>query len=400
MDEVKKLLEDQGKTFESFKEANDKRIKAIEEKGFAPADIVETVSKINADLSQLGKDYDEIVKRANRPETGSEENTKEYRDAMNLFLRSDDPAGLLGIHKKAMNSTSDPDGGFLEIPELDRVIERVVPTISAIGRLAANVTLGNTNKWEKMMKTSGMAMRRVAEGATGGESDTPKYSKVSIEVFPAEVEPWVYQETLDDAYVDLAMDLADEAAIGFAEGAGSEFAIGDGVGKSKGITAYTAVANSNYSWGSVGYIASGSAGAFTTSAPADKIVQLQHSLKQQYRPGAVFLMSDATLATIRQMKDGSGNYYLWQPDPTTGFGGRLLGSPVEIDDNMPTIAANSLSIAYGNINRAYRVVNRAGVKLMRDPYTAKGQVKFNFRKRFGGGIYNFEALKLMKFASS
>jgi HK97 family phage major capsid protein len=251
-----------------------------------------------------------------------------------------------------------------------------------------------------MMKTSGMAMRRVAEGATGGESDTPKYSKVSIEVFPAEVEPWVYQETLDDAYVDLAMDLADEAAIGFAEGAGSEFAIGDGVGKSKGITAYTAVANSNYSWGSVGYIASGSAGAFTTSAPADKIVQLQHSLKQQYRPGAVFLMSDATLATIRQMKDGSGNYYLWQPDPTTGFGGRLLGSPVEIDDNMPTIAANSLSIAYGNINRAYRVVNRAGVKLIRDPYTAKGQVKFNFRKRFGGGIYNFEALKLMKFASS
>jgi len=100
------------------------------------------------------------------------------------------------------------------------------------------------------------------------------------------------------------------------------------------------------------------------------------------------------------MKDGSGSYYLWQPDPLAGFGGRFLGSPVEIDDNMPVIAANSLSIAYGNIPRAYAVVNRAGTTLIRDPYTAKGKTKFNFRRRSGGGIYNFEAIKLMKFAAS
>ncbi len=100
------------------------------------------------------------------------------------------------------------------------------------------------------------------------------------------------------------------------------------------------------------------------------------------------------------MKDGSGSYYLWQSDPTAGFGGRLLGSPVEVDDNMPTVAANSLSIAYGNIARAYKVVNRAGTTVIRDNITSKGQTKFNFRRRFGGGIYNFEALKLMKFAAS
>ena len=134
--------------------------------------------------------------------------------------------------------------------------------------------------------------------------------------------------------------------------------------------------------------------------PADKLVDLQHSLKQSYRSGAVWVMSDSTLGTARQMKDGSGSYYLWQPDPTAPFGGRFLGSPVEVDDNMPAIAANSLSVAYGNFRRGYLIANRSGITLIRDNVTAKGTTKFNFRRRVGGGVYNFEAIKLMKFAAS
>ena len=400
MEQVKTLLESQGKAFEAFKEANDARLKAIEEKGYAPADLTEKVDAINADLAKLDKDYTEFIKKAQRPDAGElAEEQAEHAKAFDKLLRKGRADDLEAFNTKAMNGLSDPDGGYLILPEMDKIIERIVPTISAIGRLASNVTIGSA-KWEKLMKTSGMAMRRVADGGTGGETTEPKYSKVAIEAFVAEVEPWVYNETLEDAYVNLASDLAEEAGIGFAEGAGSEFAIGDGVGKAKGITAYTTVANASYAWGSVGYIASGAAGAFATSAPADELVQLQHSLKQQYRPGAVFVMSDGTLSSVRQMKDGSGSYYLWQSDPTAGFGGRLLGSPVEVDDNMPTIAANSLSIAYGNIARAYKVVNRAGTTVIRDNITSIGQTKFNFRRRFGGGIYNFEALKLMKFAAS
>jgi HK97 family phage major capsid protein len=170
------------------------------------------------------------------------------------------------------------------------------------------------------------------------------------------------------------------------------------VGKARGITSYTNVANASYAWGSVGYIASGASGAFAASNPGDKLIDLNHALKAQYRPGAVWLMSDATLGVARQMKDGSGQYYLWQPDPLATFGGRLLGFPVEIDDNMPAIAANSYSIAFGNFKRAYTIVKRAGTALIRDNITSKGVTKFNFRRRFGGGITHFEAIKLMKFA--
>jgi HK97 family phage major capsid protein len=100
------------------------------------------------------------------------------------------------------------------------------------------------------------------------------------------------------------------------------------------------------------------------------------------------------------MKDQSGSYYLWQPDPTAPFGGRILGYPVDVDDNMPTISAGSYSLAFGNFKRAYTIVRRTGTTLIRDPFTTKGVTKFNFRRRWGGGITHFQALKLMKFATS
>jgi HK97 family phage major capsid protein len=398
------LLTKQGAAFEEFKKANDARLESIEKKGFAPEDTVEKVAKINADLTALGKQIDEVARKANRPAVGQEgagltAEQAEHKQAFGNFLRKGDASNLEDIQRKAMNMGSDVDGGYLVPIELDQMIDRVMPTISAMSRLARTVTIG-TAKYEKLVKTSGLAMRRVAEGATGGESTNPKYAKIAIEVFEAEVEPWVYNATLDDAMIDLAADLGMEAAIGFAEGAGAEFITGDGVGKARGITAYNTVANASYAWGSIGYIASGKSAAFASVAPSDALINLQHSLKAQYRPGAVWLMNDTTLGTARQMKDGSGSYYLWQPDPAGAFGGRFLGSPVEIDDNMPVVAANSLSIAYGNFQRGYTIVNRAGTVLIRDNITAKGTTKFNFRRRFGGGVNNFEAIKVMKFAAS
>jgi len=398
--EVKRLVEQQNEAWGEFMKKNDARLKAIEEKGAAPADLVEDVKKLNDELSQTRKDLIEVEKKSNRPGAGAADPAAaERKDAMNLYMRKGDASALVAIQSKAMQSGSDPDGGYLVIEEIDREIDRVVSVVSAMSRICRNVMIG-TNRYLKNVKTSGMAMRRVADGATGGETTPPAYKRMEIEVFPAEVEPWVFNETLEDAIVDLASDLAEEAAISFAEGSGSEFCVGNGVGKARGITAYTNVANASYAWGSVGYTASGASGAFAASNPADKLIDLQHALKPAYRPGANWLMSDATLAVARQFKDSSGAFYMWQPDTTAGFGGRMLGSPVEVDDNMPAIAANSYSISFANFRRAYTIVNRSGTSLIRDNITAKGTTKFNFRRRFGGGITNFEAIKLMKFATS
>jgi len=398
---LKDLLEKQGKAWDEFKTANDARLKAIEAKGYAPADLTEKVEKINKDLADIGKQMTDIEKKAGRPLPGKDDKEvtpeqAEYRKAFALYLRKGRTEGLEELSRKAMNTGSDPDGGYLVVPEMDQTIDRVAQTMGGLAPLADTITIG-TAKWEKLVKTSGMAMRRVADGATGGETTEPKFAKIAIEVFTAEVEPWIFNETLEDSRINLETDLADEAAIGFTEGANAEYITGNGVGKARGITAYTNVHNGSYAWGSVGYIRSGKSAAFMSIAPSDRVIDLQHALKSQYRSGANWLTNDTTLGVMRQMKDGSGAYYLWNPDPAGGFGGRFLGSPVTVDDNMPALGAGSYSLAFGNFKRGYKIVNRAGTTLIRDNITAKGQTKFNFRRRFGGGIMNYEAIKLMAF---
>lgn len=406
-EEIKVLVEEQGKAWEAFKKANDERLTAIEKKGFAPADTVEVVNRINADLNKLSTDVTEVLKKQSRAElmqTAGDKKQRtpeqiEHKAALADYIRTGKTDGLLDLQKKAMNSLTDPDGGYFIEEEMDAAIDRFAPVVSAMSRLARNVTIG-TAHWEKLVKTSGMSMRRVGHGQTGGETTEPKYAKLDIAVYEAEVEPWVYNATLEDAFIDLEADLVFEAGIGFAEGAAAEFITGDGVNKARGILGYDLVANASYAWGKVGYVPSGKSGAFASVAPSDAFITLQHALKSQYRAGAVWLMNDATLGTARQMKDASGSYYLWTPDALAGFGGRFLGSPVEIDDNMPVAAANSLSVAFGNFQRGYAIVNRSGTSLIRDNITAKGTTKFNFRRRFGGGITNYEAIKVMKFATS
>lgn len=410
LNEVKDLIEAQAK-------ARKAEIEVLESKTMSKSDAKEALDKINAEMVAIRKEaadraaadakqLADIEKKAGRPgASGSEGDVTpeqaEYRKAFGRFLRTGegDSQQLKELGRKAMNTGSDPDGGYLVLPEMDAAIDRIAGTMGALGRLANVVTIG-TAKYEKLVKTRGMSMRRVAEGATGGETTEPQYTKVTIEVFPAEVEPWIYNETLEDARINLEADLAEEAAIGFAEGANAEFITGNGVGKARGIAAYTMVANASMAWGSVGYIASGKSAAFASVAPADKVISLQHALKSQYRAGAVWLANDATVGVMRQIKDQSGSYYLWQPDPAAAFGGRFLGHPVEIDDNVADIAAGSLSLAFGNFKRGYTIVNRSGTTLIRDNITAKGTTKFNFRRRFGGGITNYEAIKWLKFATS
>jgi HK97 family phage major capsid protein len=400
--EIAELIQKQGESFEVFKKTNDAILQAKAD-GKSVAELQEKLDKINADMSAQSKAFAEFEKKANRPGAGADTEVTaeqaEYRKAFGQFLRKGRDDGLEELSRKAMNTGSDPDGGYLVTPEMDMAIDRFAATMGGLASLANVITIG-TAKYEKLVKTSGMAMRRVGDGATGGETTEPKFSKIGIEVFTAEVEPWIYNETLEDARINLEADLANEAAIGFAEGANAEYITGNGVGKARGITAYTNVANASYAWGSVGYIASGKSAAFTSVAPSDALINLQHALKSQYRSGANFLMNDTTLGVARQMKDGSGSYYLWTPDASAGFGGRFLGSPVVIDDNMPAIGAGAFSVAYGNFARGYTIVNRAGTTLIRDNITAKGTTKFNFRRRFGAGITNFEAIKLLKFATS
>lgn len=402
--ELTRLLKEQGDAFEQFKSANDARLKAIEEKGYAPADIVEKVEKINTDISQLTKDINEVAKKANRPQMSGEgkgltPEQLEYKSGVQRFIRKGDDSGLRELERKAFQRGSDVDGGYLIHSEMESEIDRVAATVSNMRSIADVRTIGKTSQ-ELRVKNSGTAARWVGEGEAGGETTNPKYAKIEIFAEEMEVEPWAYNSALEDADFDIESDIVDEAGIGFGEAEGDAFINGNGVKKPRGVLDYTKVANASYAWGKLGYIASGASGDFAASNPGDKIIDLIHALRSSYRVGAVLLMADTTLGKLRQIKDGTGHFYLFNPDPTGQFGGMVLGVPVVIDDNMPVMGSNSYSIAYGNFRRAYRIVDRRGISLIRDNLTSKGTTKFNFRKRVGGGVKNFEAVKLMKFATS
>lgn len=404
MEDLEDLLQKQGQAFEEFKAANDARLKAIEQKGYAPADLVGKVEEINKALSQLGKEITEVAKKASRPTSAGGGEVKpeiaEHKSAFrDLFLRKGNDHGLSALERKAYQMGSDVDGGYLVDEEMAAEIDRVAKTVSTVRDLADVRTIGKAS-FEFRVKTAGMAARWVGEGEAGGETTNAKYAKIEIYAEEMECEPWVYNTTLEDADIDLVGDLTEEAGTSFGEAEGAAFVSGNGVKKPRGFLSYDIAANASYSWGSVGYIASGGAGAFASSNPGDNIIDLLHSLKATYRNGATMLMADTTLAALRKIKDGSGSFYLFNPDPTGEFDGIVLGKPVVVDDNVPVIAANSYSIAYANWKRAYRIVDRRGITLIRDNITAKGTTKFNFRKRVGGGIRNFEAIKLMKFATS
>lgn len=401
--EIKELVKKQGETWGEFMKKNDELLKAKAE-GKAVGDLQASVDKMNADFKKMNDDLVELAKKAQRPQ--NDPNDKKslspemvaYKQGFSAWVRKGQDNGLEELQRKAMNSGSAPDGGFLVLPEMDTQIDRVVGVVSAVGRLADNKTIGSES-YKKIVKKQGMTARRVGPGATGGETDNPKFAELEFTAYESEAEPWVHNATLEDAIIDLESDLAEEAGVAFAEMEGAEFCVGTGVGGARGITMYDMVANADYAWGSLGYIKSGGAAGFAAANPGDALISLQHALKSAYRPGASFVMADATLALVRQMKDGSGNFYLWQPDPLAGFGGRLLGSPVETDDNMPIVAADALAIAYGDFKRGYVVVRRSGTVLIRDNVTAKGKTKFNFRRRSGGGVKNFEAIKLLKIAA-
>jgi HK97 family phage major capsid protein len=203
---------------------------------------------------------------------------------------------------------------------------------------------------------------------------------------------------LEDSAVNIDQWIAQEVEQVFAAQEGTAFVTG-GSNKPTGLLAYTAVADGFWSWGNIGYVASGVLGAFPSSNPSNVLVDFIYAVKAGYRQNAVFVMNRKTQSSIRKFKDTAGNY-LWQPPANAGGRASLMTFPVIEAEDMPDIAANSLSIAFGDFNRGYLIVDRAGVSVLRDPYSAKPYVLFYTTKRVGGGVQDFEAIKLMKFAAS
>jgi HK97 family phage major capsid protein len=162
---------------------------------------------------------------------------------------------------------------------------------------------------------------------------------------------------------------------------------------------YTQIAEGSWSWGKLGYTATGVDGDFAATDPSDNLIDLIYSLRSGYRANAHWVMNRATQAEIRKIKDGDGNY-IWQPSAQPGGNAMLMGFPIAESEDMPDIATDAAAIAFGDFRRGYLVVDRLGVRVLRDPFTAKPYVLFYTTKRVGGGVQDFNAIKLLKFSAS
>lgn len=400
------ILNELKQTFEAFKAERDKELADIKA---GQADYVQTdkVDRINAEMTKLTKELDNVNAALAAIKVGGvggaeDPDKREHMQAFDKFFRRGVDAGLRDLEVKAKLTTqSDPDGGYLVPEETEAGIDRVLGTVSTIRSLARTISI-STNTYKKLVNMGGATSGWVGEEDGRSGTNTPTLREIAINTGEIYAMPGTTQTALDDARIDLASWLADEVSTEFAEQEGAAFATGNGVNKPRGILAYDTVANASYAWGKIGFVASGKADGFlaatTTVSPADALIDLYYALKSGYRNAASWLMSDATMNTVRKFKDAEGAY-IWAPPSGAAEVATILGKPVHTDDNMPAVGANAFPVAFGDFGRSYLIVDRVGIRVLRDPFTSKPNVLFYTTKRVGGGIVNFEALKLLKIST-
>ena len=415
-------------TFEAYKKSNDERMaEAI--KGVVDPILVERMKKINDDLDRKqeiidklwtaskrkhikfdGKDIDleELDAKALDWARGcakaqgtqiaeySHEDVKAYKIAFNRYLRKDDRV-LTPDEQKALSVGSDPDGGYQVDPDISgRVVMRVFETSPM--RAFASTQLISTDALEGMHDVDEAGFGWVGETSSRPETDTPTLDVWRIPVHEMYAEPRATQKLLDDAHVDMEGWLARKVADRFGREESLAFVTGNGTNRPRGFTTYSdrAVA-ATFEIGAIEQFDSGVNGGFATDpAGPDVLYETIYGLIAQYRAGAVWFMNRTTTRVVRQLQDGDGHYQ-WEPSVQAGQPAMLAGYPVASFEDMAVLATGSLSIAFGNMAETYQIVDRIGIRVLRDPYTTKPFIKFYTTKRVGGDVVNFESLKLINF---
>jgi HK97 family phage major capsid protein len=382
LDEIKTLIVDQGDQLEAFKAQNEKRL-------------------------------DDLEKRLNRPRIGGDSAgldegagaiTTETKAAVNMalraFLKSGDVRAL--TEAKAMSVGVDPDGGFLVVPYLAQQIAMRMREISLMRQYARVLPLSSGDAFEEPREDGDADATWAGETSSRPETQAPTIALTRIPLRELYAMPKVTQKLLDTSNYDVAEWLGERVANRFARSEGAAFVAGTGVNRPRGLTTYqtAATADSSRAWGVFEHVATTQSGDFASSNPADVLIETQAKLKTGYLTNAAWFMSRATAARVRKLKATTSNDYLWQPSMAAGSPPTLLGHPVRLLDDMPAMGADSLSIVFGDMRAAYTIVEKPGLRMLADPFTAKPYVLMYAYQRVGGDVTDFEALKFVKFGTS
>ena len=398
--DIQTPLDDFARTFEEFKSTNNERIEALE-KGL-PQDSLEEekMARLEISLEKAEKRLKQMEVLLSRPAV---ETTREsysgHANAFMEYIRKGLDHSLHGYEQKALSTTPDRDGGYLVPSGLhDRLYTTL--QVASVMRPLAHVREISTSGLELLIDKDMADTGWVAETEARVETRTPELAKIRISVHEMYARPRATQKLLDDALLNVEDWLSQKIAQKMAAMENVAFISGDGVNKPKGILSYTTAAGHAWQWGHLEEIQTGIKGDFTDDLGAINLQDIFFSLKPQYLPGSSWLMSRSAQARIRTLKDAESGRYLWEPPLSGSLTPTLLGYPVVISDDMPPLikGAASKAIIFGNFKEGYQIVDRTGIRVLRDPYSAKPYVEFYTTRRVGGDVVNFEALKILNFS--
>lgn len=390
--DLKTAQADFASTFAAFKDANDQRLAEIEKKASADILLDDKVARLNAALDSQSKQIENLSVSLAQPSYNSNVNT-EAKSAWSSFIRSGDASALTSIEGKALSLT-DTEGGYIAPIETESRIDGVLRESSPMRGLATVRSIG-TSIFKKPVSASGAASGWAGEVDTRIETDAPQLELLDFPTGELYAMPAATQALLDDGLADVDQWLADEVRDVFAAQETAAFVNGDGINKPRGFLSYAQAENGSQAWGEIGTVSTGVDGGFDADAPVDAILDLIYAPKSRYRAGGSFVMNRRTVNDVRKFKDADGNY-IWQPSAKAGQPSTLLGYPLVEMEDMPDVGAGSAAMAFGDFRRGYLIVDRQGIRVLRDPYSAKPYVLFYTTKRVGGGVQDFDAIKVLK----
>ena len=297
-----------------------------------------------------------------------------YKEDFDLHLRG------RRLVNNVLSEGSDANGGYLVPVEFERFIVEALREENVMRRLCKVITTDNERKIP-VAATHSVA-NWTAENAAYTESN-PTFDQKSIDAYKLTDLVKISNELLEDSAFDLEDYIAREFAYAFGAAEEEAFCVGTGTGQPTGL--FTA------SGGEVGVTA-----AAVAAVTTDELINLVYALKSSYRKNAKFLMNDATVSSLRKLKDNNGQY-LWQPSVQAGQPDKLMGYEIYTSPFAPTLAAGALTIAFGDF-RNYWIADRRGMTVQRlnELYSTTGQVGFVATERVDGKIILPEGIKLLK----
>jgi len=412
--------------FEEFKAANDNRLKEIEKKGAADVVLTEKVDRINTALDKLEGDnqkrtaelleakkaldeekahVDEIEEKLAKLQlrAANDNEPEAKRKRHDSWARAVVGAAVKGVvnltaeeqklfkdveaEYKAMSVGNDTTGGYLAPMEYVREIIKGVTEISPV-RSLVRVRSTSAKSIQIPKRTGQFAAAWVAEQGTRSETDGLRYGMWEIPTHEMYALIDISEQNLEDSAFNMEAEIRTESTEQFALAEGTAVVTGNGVGKPEGWMTASGVGESN----------SGTAATIADAdGQANGLLTLKFGLKTAYVRNATWVLNRTTLGSVRKLKDADKNY-IWMPGIALGKPNTIDGDPyVEVPD-MPSEGAGLYPIAYGDFAKAYTLVDRVQMSMLRDPYTqaTSGNIRFIFRKRVGGQVTLAEAIRKLK----